>query len=151
MEIRTDIRCRKANRADMPKIYELVKDLAVYEESLDQLKMDLDGYYTNWDDGTFESIVAEKDGEILGTCIYYMTFSTWRGKMLYLEDFVVKEKLRGQGVGQVLWNAYIQESKDRGCAMVKWQVLDWNTPAVNFYEKNGATIEKEWWNGKIIF
>ncbi len=80
-----------------------------------------------------------------------MTFSTWKGKMLYLEDFVVKEAFRKKGVGQVLWNKYIDIAKEKDCALVKWQVLDWNEPAVKFYEKNGATIEKEWWNGKIIF
>ena len=70
---------------------------------------------------------------------------------MYLEDFVVKQTHRNQGVGQILWDAWIKESKAQNVEMVKWQVLDWNEDAIRFYERNGATIEKGWWNGKIIF
>jgi GNAT superfamily N-acetyltransferase len=80
-----------------------------------------------------------------------MTYSTWKGRMLYLEDFVVKERSRRQGIGQLLFDAFLAEAKARGCRLAKWQVLDWNTPAVNFYEKQSAIIEQEWWNGKILF
>jgi GNAT superfamily N-acetyltransferase len=147
----TNIICRTARREDMPFIYDLVRDLAIYENALESLTFDLEGYYKCFDERIFESIVAELDGHIVGACIYYMTFSTWKGKMLYLEDFVVKESYRKKGIGQVLWDSYINIAKVKDCALVKWQVLDWNEPAIKFYEKNGATIEKEWWNGKIIF
>jgi GNAT superfamily N-acetyltransferase len=95
--------------------------------------------------------VAELNDEILGMALYYMTFSTWRGSMLYLEDFYVSENYRSAGIGQLLFDAYINEAKERGCKMVKWEVLDWNTEAIKFYERNGAVIEKQWWKGKIIF
>lgn len=143
--------CRKAIAKDLPYIYDLVRDLAIYENALDALTMDLEGYQECFENDIFESIVLEHQGVIVGTCIYYMTFSTWKGRMLYLEDFVVKQDWRNKGLGQILWNNYLRIAKEKKCALVKWQVLDWNTPAVNFYEKNGATIEKEWWNGKIIF
>ena len=71
--------------------------------------------------------------------------------MMYLEDFVVSEQHRQKGIGQLLFDAFLNASKEQGCKLAKWQVLDWNQPAVNFYLKNGAVIEKEWWNGKILF
>ena len=147
----TNVTCRFARHEDMPAVYDLVRDLAIYENALESLTFDLEGYYKCFKEGIFESIVAEDDGAIVGACIYYMTFSTWKGKMLYLEDFVVKEAHRQKGIGQILWNEYLKIAKEKDCALVKWQVLDWNDPAVKFYEKNSATIEKEWWNGKIIF
>jgi len=83
--------------------------------------------------------------------LYYMTYSTWKGRMLYLEDFVVQEAFRKAGIGQQLFDGFLQEANNKGCKLVKWQVLDWNVPAIKFYEKNKAIIEKEWWNGKILF
>jgi len=79
-----------------------------------------------------------------------MSYSTWKGKMLYLEDFVVKETFRQKGVGQLLFDAYLAVAKEKKAVMVKWQVLDWNEPALNFYERNNAIIEKNWWSGKIF-
>lgn len=80
-----------------------------------------------------------------------MAWSTWKGKMLYLEDFVVKENVRGHGVGKLLFDALIAEAKRLDCVMMKWQVLDWNIPAIRFYEKYDTVFDKEWWNGKIYF
>lgn len=76
---------------------------------------------------------------------------TWRGKFIYLQVFVVKEALRQEGIGQLLFDEVVSIAKQSGAKLLKWQVLDWNTPAVKFYEKNRAMIEKEWWNGKIMF
>ena len=146
-----DIVIRKARAADIPHIYQLVRELAIYEEAEAELRIDTDYYYKEFEKNTFESIVAEKNGEIIGTCVYYMTFSTWKGRMLYLEDFVVQSTQRHQGIGQLLYDAFLEVAKEKNCTMVKWQVLDWNEPAIKFYEKNGATIEKEWWNAKVIF
>ena len=70
--------------------------------------------------------------------------------MLFLEDFVVKEELRGQGIGKLLFKAYLEEAQKLNVSLAKWQVLDWNEPAINFYEKYNSTIEKEWYNGKIF-
>lgn len=142
---------RKAVKDDMSGIYELVKELAVYEEEPDAVKSTVQDYYKAFDDDLISAHVAEEDGKIIGMALYYMTFSTWKGHMLYLEDFYVTGKFRSSGVGQKLFDAYIMEAKSRGCKMVKWEVLDWNTKAVKFYERNGATIEKQWWDGKIIF
>jgi len=142
---------RKGKKDDLNAVFSLVKELAEYENEPDSVKTTADYYVEQFEKKLFSTIVAEKDGEIIGIAIFYDTFSTWRGKMLYLEDFVVREAYRKTGVGQLIFDAFIQEAHDRDCKMVKWQVLDWNTPAIKFYEKNEATIEKEWWNGKIIF
>ena len=91
-----------------------------------------------------------RTGEIVGMMLYYMAYSTWKGKMMYLEDFVVREAVRGQGVGQMLWTAFEAESRAEGAKLLKWQVLDWNTPALNFYKNIGANIETEWLNGKLF-
>lgn len=145
------ITVRKTEKEDLLAVFELVKDLAIYENAEHEITIDLAYYQKSFDENIFESIVAEDHGTVIGTCIFYMTFSTWKGRMLYLEDFVVKEAYRQSGVGQLLFDEYIRMAKEKGCALAKWQVLDWNDPAVKFYKKNDATIEKEWWNGKIIF
>lgn len=146
-----DINIRQADYQDMEAVFALVKELAIYEKARHEVTVDADYYKECFENGVFEATVAEKNGSIIGICIYYMTYSTWKGRMLYLEDFVVKEQYRQLGVGQMLFDHFITVAKEKKCLLVKWQVLDWNTPAIKFYEKNGATIEKEWWNGKIIF
>lgn len=145
------IKIRKATKNDIPTIFSLVTQLAEFEKARHKVTVNEDYYFTEFSKGTFDAIVAEKEGEIVGMCLYYMTFSTWKGRMLYLEDFIVNEKYRTQGIGQKLYDSFLAEAKKLDATMVKWQVLDWNDPAVKFYEKNGATIEKEWWNCKIIF
>jgi len=142
---------RKATYDDLEAVHRLVGALAVYEKAADEFLATMEVYQNNWKNKVFDIIIAEKEEKVIGMALYYLTFSTWKGRMMYLEDFVVDEDYRQQGIGQLLFDAFIAESKAQDCKLVKWQVLDWNSPAVNFYEKNGATIEKEWWNGKIIF
>ncbi len=142
---------RKANVNDLKPIYNLVIELAVYENEPDAVTATLKNYEENFNAQVFQSIVAEHNGKIIGACIYYITWSTWKGRMLYLEDFIVTEKYRKKGIGQLLFDRFLKEAKEMNATMVKWQVLDWNEPAIRFYEKNNAIIEKEWWNGKIIF
>jgi GNAT superfamily N-acetyltransferase len=98
--------------------------------------------------GLFECRVAEVDGNVVGMTLFFMAYSSWKGKMLYLDDFVVNEAYRGLGVGQMLYDNFIAEGKNRGCRLVKWQVLDWNEPAIRFYKRNNAIIETGWWNVK---
>jgi len=145
------IHTRYATLEDISSIYELVRELAIYEKAEDQFLIDKEYYIREFNKGTFSAIVAEQESEIIGMTLYYMTYSTWKGRMLYLEDFVVKAEHRHKGVGQRLYDAFLAEAKKLDARMVKWQVLDWNEPAVKFYKKNNATIEKEWWNCKVIF
>lgn len=142
---------RKATVKDVADILGLVKELARYEHAEDQVIATLDDYVNAFNNGTFDAFVALIDNEVIGCALYYLTWSTWRGKMYYLEDFIVTESFRGMGIGGRLFEAFLEEAKVQECRIVKWQVLDWNEPALRFYEKYKATIEKEWWNGKILF
>ena len=141
---------RKAKREDLPEVLNLVKELAIYEKEPDAVTASIEEYQELFDQGWYEGLLAISEDKIIGIAIYYKTFSTWKGKMLYLEDLVVTQSLRSKGVGQKLFDEVLKTAKDMGCALLKWQVLDWNDPAIKFYEKNKAIIEKEWWNGKII-
>jgi len=145
------ITINKATESHIPGIFALVEELAIYEKARDEMTMTIDKYHTSFSQGEFEAIVAINEDEVIGTCIYYDTFSTWKGKMLYLEDFVVKEAFRKYGIGQQLYDRLLEIAKEKKCSLAKWQVLDWNEPAINFYKKNNATIEKEWWNCKVVF
>lgn len=146
-----NITIRKAEEADMPAIHALVYELAVYEKEPEAVETTPAEYLEDFRNKLFECTVAEMDGEVVGITLFYMAYSTWRGKMLYLDDFVVKESHRRYGIGQLLFDAFVEEGRRRGCRLVKWQVLDWNEPALNFYRKNNAVIETGWWNGKILY
>ncbi|MFT5165090.1 MAG: GNAT superfamily N-acetyltransferase [Saprospiraceae bacterium] len=145
-----EIIVRKANFEDLHYIYDLVKELAVYEEAEDQVTASLEDYQNDFKENIFESLVAIADGKIIGMMLYYMTYSTWKGKMIYLEDFIISEMYRNKGVGQQLFDAFLMVAKDKNARLAKWQVLDWNSPAIKFYEKNNAIIEKNWWSVKIF-
>lgn len=144
------IHIRPATEEDLPAIHQLVLELAEYEKAAHEFTASLEDYRKDFREGVFEALVAEAREEIAGMALYYMTYSTWKGKMLYLEDFVVRENHRRKGIGDALFDAFLDTAKARGCRLVKWQVLDWNEPAIQFYRKKSATIEQEWWNGKIF-
>ena len=155
-----NIQIRPATMGDMPAIHALVRELAVYEKEPQAHTATIEEYKRDFEAGIFESHVAvdtdetsryhREGGQIVGMIFYYMAYSTWRGRMLYLEDFVVTESYRQYGVGQKLFDTFLEVARQKDCFLTKWQVLDWNTPAVRFYEKNQSVIEKEWWNGKIF-
>ena len=139
---------RKAKKTDLEFVHKLVVELAIYEKEPDAVTATLDDYEQAFSEGIFEVLIAERDNQIVGIALYYMTYSTWKGKMLYLEDFVVQEKYRHLGIGQSLFDAFKKEGKKKGAVLLKWQVLDWNTVAIRFYEKNNATLETDWINCK---
>ncbi|HMO39106.1 MAG TPA: GNAT family N-acetyltransferase [Saprospiraceae bacterium] len=145
-----EIRIRKAVKTDIPIIHNLVRELAIYERAEEQFVATPEEYERDFDDQIYRTTVAEADGKVVGMTLSYMAYSTWKGRMLYLEDFVINEDYRRYGIGQMLFDAFLQEAREEGCRLVKWQVLDWNEPALRFYEKNQAVIEKDWWNGKIF-
>jgi len=146
-----EITYRKMSSDDIKDIYELVYELAIFEKEPDAMVAKIADYYTAFESGLIDGSVAVSNEEVIGMTVYYMTFSTWKGNCLYLEDFYVKDAYRKFGIGQVLFDAYISDAKSKNCAMCKWQVLDWNSVGLNFYDKNNAIIEKNWWNGKIFF
>lgn len=145
-----EIIIRSAEKSDMEVVLSLVKELAEYEKAPEQVTATPDDYRRNFEEGVFEALVAEMDGEVVGMALYYLCWSTWRGRMLYLDDFVVRQSHRRYGIGQLLFDAFMEKAREKDCFLVKWQVLDWNEPALRFYEKNQAIIETEWWNGKIF-
>ncbi|MEO9869945.1 N-acetyltransferase family protein [Ekhidna sp.] len=144
---------RKGEKEDLPKVLDLIKELAIYEKALDQVANTVDQML---EDGfgsqpVYGFIVAEEDHQIIGTSIYYYRYSTWKGKRLYLEDLVVTEARRGDGAGKLLFEATIDIAKQTKCSGIMWQVLDWNEPAINFYKKYNTNFEKEWLNCNIDF
>lgn len=144
------INIRPATEADMPAIHALMYELAVYEKSPESVEATPDEYLADFRAGLFESHVAEADGRVVGMTLFFMAYSSWKGKMLYLDDLVITEAYRRHGIGQRLFDAFVEEGRRRGCRLIKWQVLDWNAPAIEFYRKNNAIIETDWWNGKMF-
>ena len=142
---------RDGNKKDLPYILKLIKELARYENAeheviitLKDLENDGFGKFKN-----YKFLVAEYQKEIIGMPFYWIRYSTWKGKFLFLEDFVVKESYRRQGVGSKLFEATIKKSKEINTNGMFWQVLDWNTPAINFYKKYKADISNKWLNGRL--
>ena len=142
---------RRANESDLPAMHGLVLELAEYEKGLHKVTTSPESYLVDFRDSVFDAFVAEAEGEIVGMALYFLAFSTWRGRMMYLEDFIVKESMRGHGIGKLLFDAFLDESKKQNVALVKWQVLRWNEPAINFYKKYDVVLDDEWVDGKIYF
>lgn len=144
---------RRGVEADLPRILELIKELALYEKAPEKVintveLMRKDGFGEH---PVYWFFVAEHDGEIIGMALWYIRYSTWRGQRLYLEDLIVTESARGLGAGKLLFEACIHEGKTKGYSGMMWQVLDWNTPAIDFYKRYGADMDGEWLNGSIEF
>lgn len=146
-----EIGLRKGTKADMPAVHALVMELAVFERAPEQVlttpaSMAEDGFGNR---PLFESLVAELDGQVVGAAVYFFKYSTWKGKGLYLDDLVVTAALRGKGIGTRLFNALVAEARAAGARQLHWQVLNWNAPAIRFYEKYHAHFDAEWVNCKI--
>ena len=138
---------KKAAKEDMPAVLSLIKELAVYEKEPDAVHITSQ---TLIEEGLgehplFTCFVAVVDGTIVGIALTYFVFSTWRGRTLHLEDLIVTESQRGTGVGMALYKRVMQYGKEEGVAQVKWIVLNWNTPAIDFYVKTGAELHKDWY------
>jgi GNAT superfamily N-acetyltransferase len=144
----TQTTIRVGTKADLPRVLELIKELALYERAPHEVtnsveRMEKDGFGPNPIYGLF---VAENAKGIIGISIYYWRYSTWKGKRLYLEDIIVTEKERGSGIGKLLFDRTMQHALDEQCTGMLWQVLDWNEPAINFYKKYNAKLDGEWIN-----
>ena len=130
----------------MPRVLELIKDLALYEKAPDEVLISEETLLTEGfgPNKLFDTLVAEMDNEIVGMLLYYPVFSTWKGRSIYLEDFVVADSHRRKGIGQLLIDALVQEARSAKAKKIRWQVLDWNSPAIEFYKKISATLENSW-------
>lgn len=139
---------REGKWEDLPRVLELIKELAVYERAADKVTntvamMEKDGFGPNPVYGFF---IAEKDNAIVGLALYYYRYSTWKGKRLYLEDIIVTESFRGKGIGKQLFEVVLKKTLAEKCTGMMWQVLDWNKPAIDFYKKYKANLDSEWIN-----
>ena len=137
---------RKALKKDMPSVLELIQELAIFEKEPDAVVVTVDDLIRDGfsENPLFQCFVAEVDNEIIGMALYYYRYSTWKGKTIHLEDLIVKESKRGTGAGFALYKEIIKQGKAENVRRIEWNVLDWNTPAIDFYEKSGAKVLGDW-------
>ena len=137
---------RKATKNDMPSVLELIQELAIFEKEPDAVVVTVDDLVRDGfsENPLFQCFVAEVDNEIIGMALYYYRYSTWKGKTIHLEDLIVKESKRGTGAGFALYKEIIKQGKAENVRRIEWNVLDWNTPAIDFYEKSGAKVLGDW-------
>ncbi len=138
---------RNADENDIPLILELIHDLAEYEKAPEQAvataeDIRRDGFCTN---PKFRVVIAEWDGEPAGFALFFYHYSTWVGRpTLFLEDLFVRPRFRGKGIGKSFLTYLAKLAVEERCGRFEWQVLDWNSPAIQFYESLGAKVMKEW-------
>ena len=137
---------RKGRIEDMPAVSALIKELAAFEKEPDAVVLTIadlerDGF---GEKPLFQTFVAEDNDEVVGMVLYYYRYSTWKGKTIHIEDLIVKEDKRGLGLGFKLYSEVIAQGKSDGVRRIEWNVLDWNSPAIEFYERSGAKVFKDW-------
>lgn len=137
---------RPGTQEDLAQVFALIQELAEFEREPDAVEttvasMKEDGF---GEQPVFKFFVAEDQDKIVGLALYFYSYSTWKGKCIYLEDLIVTEAYRGQGIGRKLLDAVVMKAKADHAKRVVWQVLDWNTPAIDFYKSLGADLLTEW-------
>jgi GNAT superfamily N-acetyltransferase len=147
-----NIEIRLAQKKDCPRLLALVRELAIFENAPDEVSVSLSHFEESGfgDNQVWWGFVAEVDGIIEGFALCYVRFSTWKGQRLYLEDFYVTEKMRGKGIGKMIFDRVIVEMKEKKFNGMVWQVLEWNEPAIQFYKKYDASFDSGWINCQII-
>lgn len=146
-----EVNVRRAEARDVPRMLDLVRELAVFERAPNEVTVTeqhmleagfgADPVWVGW--------VAEVDGRVQGMAVCYERYSTWKGRRLYLEDIIVTEAARGGRIGEKLFMECVKYALDRNHSGMLWQVLDWNTDAIRFYDRFGAVYSKEWLNGSL--
>ena len=143
---------RKAKKEDCPAMLDLIRELALYEKAPHEVTVDPIHFE---DSGFGEKPVwwafvvedeSRSENPVVAFALYYIRYSTWKGQVMYLEDILVTESMRGKGIGKMLMERLIEEAKEKGFKRITWQVLDWNEPAINFYKKFNASLDPEWIN-----
>ena len=137
---------RLALKQDMPRVLELINELAIFEKEPDAVELTLaelerDGFGSN---PKFTCFVVEHESIIEGMALVYPRYSTWKGEILHLEDLIVSEKSRGKGLGTQLLDTVVKHGKQIGAKRISWEVIDWNEPAIKFYERKGANVMRDW-------
>lgn len=141
-----DFVIRKGKKEDMSVVLSLIKELAVFEKEENAVEVTVedlqnDGFGEN---PAFKCFVAELNNKVEGVALVYNRYSTWKGKILHLEDLVVSEKMRGMGAGTALLDEVVKYAHQLGVKRINWEVLDWNEKAINLYEKKGARVLRDW-------
>lgn len=139
-----DIRESKAE--DMPQVLTLIQELASFEKESNAVEVTVedlkrDGFGNK---KLFQCFVAEASDTIVGMALVYPRYSTWKGPVIHLEDLIVTEKMRGSGLGSALLTEVVKYGNSLGVKRICWEVLDWNEPAITFYEKKGARVMRDW-------
>ena len=137
---------RNATKNDMPQVLALIEELAIFEKEPKAVEISIEdlqkaGYEEH---PKFHCFVAELNTKIEGIALVYNRFSTWKGSVLHLEDLVVSQNMRGTGLGTALLDEVIKYGHQLGVKRISWEVLDWNEPAITFYEKKGANVKRDW-------
>jgi len=137
---------REGNSEDMKAVLGLIQELADFEKEPEAVLVTVDDLIRDGFGSVplFHVFVAEVEKEIVGIALYYYRYSTWKGKTIHLEDLIVKDKMRGAGLGYALYSEIIKQAKKDKVRRIDWNVLDWNTPAIEFYEKSGAKVLDDW-------
>ena len=137
---------REAKREDMPQVLQLIKELAAYENASGEVEIGLKELEEEgFDHQNFKCFVADVEGKIEGMALVYFRFSTWKGRTVHLEDLIVRESMRGTGLGGALYQRVVEYGYENGVKRVEWVVSEGNKNAIEFYENTGATIQKNWY------
>lgn len=140
---------RTAVEADLPHCHELIGELALYEKAAEEFHLSQSQFLDDFRKKKFDLLVAEEAGKVVGMALSYHVYSTWKGSSLYLEDLIVTEKHRGKGIGKALLDATVELAKEKKAGRLRWQVLDWNDSAIEFYKRYPVELDEGWINVDI--
>jgi GNAT superfamily N-acetyltransferase len=143
---------RVAKEGDEKAILGLIKELAIFEKAPNEVVNTSENLHIDlFVDKICDAFVIELNNQIIGFALYYTSYSTWKGRCLYLEDFYIQPEYRALGLGSQLFDLVVNVARERKVKRMEWQVLDWNEPAIQFYKKKNAILDDEWINGRIFF
>ncbi|PTM05297.1 MAG: GNAT family N-acetyltransferase [Bacteroidetes bacterium] len=137
---------RNATKNDMPAVLDLIKELAIFEEEPDAVEVTTESLVSDGfgNQPAFKCFVAEVDDKVVGAAVVYNRFSTWKGKILHLEDLIVNQNMRGNGIGSALLDEVVKHGHSLGVKRINWEVISWNEGAIKLYERKGAKVLRDW-------
>jgi len=141
-----DFTIRNASKQDMPAVLNLIIELAVFEEEPDAVEVTTESLIADGfgDNPAFKCFVADVDGIVVGAAVVYNRFSTWKGKILHLEDLIVNQNMRGHGIGSALLDEVVKHGHSLKAKRINWEVISWNEGAIKLYERKGAKVLRDW-------
>jgi predicted N-acetyltransferase YhbS len=141
-----DFKIRLGQKEDMQAVFNLITELAVFEKEPDAVEITVTDLVRDGFSETpkFKVFVAEQEQNIIGIALFYERFSTWKGRAIHLEDLIVTKSKQKIGAGKALYKAVLKHANDHNFNRVAWEVIDWNTNAIDFYKSTGATYLNDW-------